>query len=335
MNLAIDWQFGEADWVGYLEACPNATIFHHPGWYRSHTEEHETILCPHFQWEDGHHAILPMLIRPKYKGLIREASAGAQHGYGGLVSSRVLSPEHVDEAYSTVRKRFPNFRAYGNPFEAFVNTPPAGPHAKWLEASTQVLPILEPDAQRKLMNETQQKHCKRAEKHGFQFEVIPRPTPAHVAIFYDLYETHSATWSYRRWVRNRHYFETLLEHLGRHLVLFLAWSGERLGGFRLVGGYGRIVTDLFLATDKEASKAHVGPYLVERPLAWCHANGYTIFDFMPSGNLEGVVTYKASFGAQPLGLGEVIHANHVGHALGCARTLAKRDTPRIVKPAGV
>ena len=193
MKLAIDWEFGEPDWARYLEACPHATIFHHPGWYRSHTEEHETVLCPHFQWENGDHAILPMLIRPKYKGLIREASAGAQHGYGGLVSPWPLSSEQVEAAYSVVLNRFPNLRAYGNPFEAFVNTPSAGPHATRLEASTQVLPILESAAQRALMNDTQQKHCKRAEKHGFRFEVVPGPSPAHVATFYDLYEAHSAT----------------------------------------------------------------------------------------------------------------------------------------------
>lgn len=335
MKLAVNWQISEPDWAQYLEACPNATIFHHPGWYRSHSEEHEAILCPHFQWEDGYHAILPMLIRPKYKGLIREASAGAQHGYGGLVSPWTLSPEQVDEAYAVVRERFPNLRAYGNPFESFVNTPPVGPQAKRLEASTQVLPILEPDAQRMRMNDTQQKHCKRAEKHGFRLEVIPGPTPAHVATFYGLYEAHSATWSYRRWVRDRRYFESLLEHLGPHLVLFLAWSEDRLSGFRLVGCYGRIVSDLYLATDKDAAKFHVGPHLVERPLAWCHAHGYKLFDFMPSGNLDGVMTYKASFGAEPLPLAEVSYANRVGHVLACARALAKRDLPRTAKPAGV
>jgi GNAT superfamily N-acetyltransferase len=338
MKPAIDWQFSEPDWARYLEDCPHATIFHHPGWYRSHSEADEVILCPHFQWDDGNHAILPMLIRPKYKGLIQEASAGAQNGYGGLVAPRALSPEHVDTAYSAVRKRFPNFRAYGNPFEAFVNTPSVGPHSKRLEAFTQVLPILEPEAQRKLMNETQQKHCKRAEKHGFRFEVIAGLTPAHVATFYDLYEAHSATWSYRRWVRDRPYFENLLSNLGPHLVLFLAWSEDRLSGFRLVGSYGGLVTDLYLATDKDASKSHVGPYLIERPLAWCHAHGYRNFDFMPSGNLAGVITYKASFGAQALPLVEVIHENRVGHTLAYARALAKRDVPSIgspVKPAGV
>lgn len=327
MKLAIDWQFGEPDWARYLEDCPHATIFHHPGWYRSHSEEHEAILCPHVQWEDGSHAILPMLIRPKYKGLLREASAGAQNGYGGLVSPCVLSPEQVDEAYSIVRDRFPNLRAYGNPFEAFVNTPSVGPHGKRVEASTQVLPILDPEAQRRLMNDTQQKHCKRAEKHGFRFEVIQGPTPADVATFYDLYDAHSATWSYRRWVRDRRYFENLFSNLGPNLVLFLAYSEERLSGFRLVGCYGHLVMDLYLATEKDASKSHVGPYLIERPLAWCHAHGYRLFDFMPSGNLAGVYTYKASFGAQALPLVEVIHENRMGHALAGVRALVKRDVP--------
>ncbi|MNT29519.1 hypothetical protein D3C72_1652650 [compost metagenome] len=56
---------------------------------------------------------------------------------------------------------------------------------------------------------------------------------------------------------------------------------------------------------------------------------------MPSGNLAGVITYKASFGAQPLPLVEVIHENRVGHALAYVRALAKRDASSPMQPAGL
>lgn len=329
MKVAVDWQFSQLDWARYLEGCGHTTIFHHPGWYRVHAGEGDQVTCQRFEWPDGQHAILPLIIRPKYKGLIREASAGAENGYGGLVSATGVSSEQVEEAYALVRERYPNLRAYGNPHEAFVNTPASNPHEKRLEATTQVLPILEPTEQRKLMNETHQKHCKRAEKHGFRFEALPGPLPADVALFYDLYAEHNANWLDRRWVRDRTYFRKLFEHLGEKLVLFLAWSEDRLSGFRLVGGFGTVVMDLYLATDKEAAKSHVGPYLIERPLGWCYEHGYRIFDFMPSGNLEGVFAYKASFGAQAQPVVEVMESNRMGLVLSNVRRLAKRKAPAV------
>lgn len=325
MNMMVDWHYHEEAWERFLESCPHATIFHHPGWYRAHAATAGAIRCIHFQWDGGQEGLMPLIVRPKYKGLIKAASAGAENGYGGLVSPTPLSSEQVEAAYAAVRTRHPNLRAYGNPHERYLNIPRNGAYLKRAEASTQVLPILAPENQRKLMNETQQKHCKRAEKQGFRFEVISEPGPVEVSRFYPLYEAHNASWGYRRWVRDREYFERLFRELGKQLVLFLAWSGDRLSGFRLVGCQGPIVMDLYLATDQEAAKSYVGPFLVARPLEWCYSKGYRIFDFMPSGNLSGVMTYKASFGSQPLPVAEVTSEDRLGHALSIARALARRD----------
>jgi hypothetical protein len=332
LNNVTDWQFSEQDWVRYLETCPQATIFHQPGWYQIYSGDQDLVLCPHFQWEDGHHAILPLIVRAKYKGLLREASAGVDNGYGGLVSATGLSPEQVDDAYATVRNRYPNLRAYSNPHEAFVNTPAVGNHDQRIDAFTQVLPVMEPSLQRKLMNDTQQKHCKRAEKAGFRLEIIEGPKPEDISIIYDLYQAHSANWESQRWIRERSYFRKLFQYLGKNLVLFLAWSDDELSGFRLIGCSGEIVIDLFLATEKAAQKSYVGPFLIDRPLAWCHEHGFRVFDFMPSGSLEGVIKYKASFGAQPLPVFEVIGENRVGHVLSLARAFAKKDSRLRARP---
>lgn len=116
----------------------------------------------------------------------------------------------------------------------------------------------------------------------------------------------------------------LLARLGDKLVVFLAWSNDQLVGFRLIGCSKNHVVGLFLATDPAANHLHVGPFLVDRLLAWCFENGYKTFDFMPSGKLEGVITYKASFGATQVPISEVIVQNRVGQALAIARTVTKR-----------
>lgn len=136
---------------------------------------------------------MPLIVRPKFKGLIREASSGVENGYGGLVSAGELTPEQVKEAYVAVKARFPNLRIYGNPHETYINTPMPGPHQTRIDSFTQSLPILEPPLQRKRMNESQRKRCKRGERHGFTEEIIESPDPTLTSLFYDLYQAHNAS----------------------------------------------------------------------------------------------------------------------------------------------
>jgi CelD/BcsL family acetyltransferase involved in cellulose biosynthesis len=305
----ITWDLAEADWAAFVARCPHATFFHLPAWYMAHGYPTATALI---RFEDGAEALLPLALRQRFRGLVTEAMAGIENGYGGLVSPTPLTAAQVDAAYELVRRRFPDLVVTGNPHGAYPNLPAGGPIG--LDA-TQVVPILDREGQRKLLGSSRKKHVTRAAKAGFHQEVRTHLTAADAASFYPLYARRAAAWTYTRWVRDEAYFERLCEAAGDRLALFLAYRDGELAGFRLLGLQGPVVMDLFLATDARHDEDHVGPFLVIEPLAWLHEQGYQRFDFLPSGRLEGVKAYKASFGATPLEHASTRLAGWVGRGL--------------------
>jgi CelD/BcsL family acetyltransferase involved in cellulose biosynthesis len=305
----ITWDLPREAWSEFLARCPEATFFHAPAWYAAHGLPTATALV---RYEDGAEALLPLALRKRYKGLLTEAASGIENGYGGLVSPTPLTAAQVDAAYELVRRRFPDLAVTGNPFGLYPNLPPGGPIS--LDA-TQVLPILDPEAQRKLLGSTRKKQVQRAAKAGFRLEVRTQLTGADAASFYPLYAERAAAWSYTKWVRDEAYFRDLCQACGESLALFLAYKDDELAGFRLLGLHGPVVMDLFLATAERHDEEYVGPHLVMEPLAWLHERGYQHFDFQPSGRLEGVKAYKASFGASAREHGATRQVGWMGRGL--------------------
>lgn len=320
--MDITWNVDVETWTRLVAESPNATFFHTPAWYEANRCLGYEPAAVAFRWPDGTEALLPLALKPSYKGLLKEGFAGIENGYGGLVSARPLSPMQVAAAYQGVRRRYADLRVVGNPFEVYANVPADGERH---EDATQVVPVLEPAAQRKRMSDTRVKHCKRGAKAGFTLEVKSGLTGEDAARFYALYASRAADWDYGKWARDEAYFRSLCEVAGRHLVLFLAYQGETLAGFRLLGVTGPVVMDLFLATDPAFEPQHVGPLLVEAPLNWCFEQGYAQFDFQPSGRLEGVKAYKASFGAEPVPHAHVVLRGTAGRSLDALRRLIRPE----------
>jgi CelD/BcsL family acetyltransferase involved in cellulose biosynthesis len=324
---SITWDLPTEAWSAFLARCPRATFFHTPEWYAAHART--AGYRPHpalIQFEDGSEALLPLATRPRFRGLIQEALAGIENGYGGLVSPLPLSREAVESAYQLVRMRFPDLTVVGNPFEAYDNLP--GATERETDA-TQVLAIRPMEDQSKLMSETRAKQIKRAKKAGFEIEVLHPVSAADALRFYPLYAERASEWAYTKWMRDEAYFRALCDKAGSKLALFLASKDGELAGFRLLGLHGPVVMDLFLATAKAHEPAHVGPLLVGEPLRWCHEHGYDMFDFQPSGRLEGVKAYKASFGAASLPHGTTRQGGLVGRTLGTLHRLSARTTSAI------
>ncbi|MDB5101817.1 MAG: putative methicillin resistance protein [Cyanobacteria bacterium RYN_339] len=305
----ITWELPVEAWSAFVARCPDATFFHTPEWYAAHGLPTAT---PLIRFEDGAEALLPLAVSRRFRGLVAEGLAGLENGYGGLVSPGPLTDAQVNAAYALVRQRFPDLAVVGNPFGAYPNLPAGSPLA--LDA-TQVLPVVDREAQRKLMVATRRKHVAKALEAGFRLEVRTALQAEDAASFYPLYAERAAGWTYTKWVRDEAYFRRLCEAAGAKLALFLAYKNDELAGFRLLGLQGPVVMDLFLATAERHDRDQVGPYLVVEPLAWLHERGYELFDFQPSGRLEGVKAYKASFGATPREHATTRQAGWVGRGL--------------------
>jgi hypothetical protein len=257
--------------------------------------------------------------------LVKEALAGIETGYGGLVSPEPLSSAQVDEAYRLVLARYPELVITSNPHEAYSNLP------SWLTPQmdfTQVAPLLPPDEQRKLMSRSRLKTIKAADEENYDLIIKEGLSPRDVIEFYGCYAEHASEWSYDKFVRNEAYFQSLLRHAGQDLVLFLAYRDEFLAGFRLLGCYGRNVMALNVARAKRYKDWNVGPYLAAESMAWCHEQGYAAMDFMPSGRLESVRSYKASFGGACVTHGVVTHTGQLGSSFAALRQALHGTTAR-------
>jgi hypothetical protein len=242
--------------------------------------------------------------------------AGLENGYGGLVSADALSTDHVRAAYRIMRERFPDLRVAGNPHAAWTDTFPG---ATTTATATQLVAVRDRAEQLKAMNPKRAARVRKAAKQGFELTVVPGPTLDDVARFYPLYAAHAASWRETRWVRDEAYFEALLHHAGRDLVLFLVHHGGELAGFRLLGVQGAHGLGLHLAASERHEPMDAGPFMIAETLAYCHDHGVTTFDFLPSGALSGVVAYKASFGAVEAPLVGVSAESWLARGLAAAR----------------
>jgi hypothetical protein len=313
MIREIEWDLAPAAWRALAERCPRATIYHTPGWSLTQRDHGGYALhTVRFVFADGKQALLPLATRKRFRGLLREAVSGVEGGYGGLASTAPLSPDQVEEAFRRVRQRFGDLVVTGSPHEAFPNLP-AGKLAS--ADPTQIIPILQPQAQLAAMSETRRGSIRRAGREGYRSEVIVAPEPSQVARFFPIYEEHAEGWGSQRWRRDERYFQTLFHHAGRDLVLFLAWHGEELAGFRILGGFGRVAIAMHLSRARPYERRHVAPFMMGETLAWCHAHGHEAVDLLASGSLEGVRSYKASFGAVERPCPVVSHTSWVGASL--------------------
>ncbi|HEY9723492.1 MAG TPA: GNAT family N-acetyltransferase [Oscillatoriaceae cyanobacterium] len=331
MTTRIEWGLTPTRWDAFVRRCPQATFFHSPGWYLAQAQAYGYQLDPALvRFSDGTEALLPLATRAAYKALTRLAFAGVENGYGGWVSETPLSSEQAEEGYRLVRARYPNLRITGNPYDAAAALP-----SGWRgEADeTQALSILPSDEQQQLMATSRAKRARKAVRQGFTLEAIENPSEADVARFYELYAAHSANWRYTRWRKDEAYFRALFRHAGDRLVLFLAHHEGQLAGQRIVACDATRALDLYLSTDARFEPIDIGSFMVVAPLSWLHAHGYTLFDFLPSGNLDGVRAFKASYGASPLAFTRGQCNGLFGRSLEALWQLANRRAPLAASPS--
>jgi hypothetical protein len=279
-------------------------------------------------FETGETALMPLAVRPKYKGLLKEAMAGIEAGYGGWVSPRPLSAAQYALADRLVRQRYPDLTVTGNP-HATVSAVGEGGETD----CTQVIPLKPRDQQLAHMSNSRAKTVVKAAKEGYTLEVYTDLNESHVDLFYSLYEEHSSSWQYVKHRHDENYFRALLRHGGSKMVLFLAKHGDDLAGYRILCLQGPVVIALFLGRAKAYEKRNVSPYLMGESMAWAHEHGFQFFDVLPSGVLNGVREYKASFGAASMPYTVVQHTGFAGASLEAVWKMVKGNKTQVAPAA--
>jgi predicted N-acyltransferase len=193
---------------------------------------------------------------------------------------------------------------------------------------THVLPLRPPDEQLAGYSESRARHVRQAQRSGLRIEVLEGLDASSAARIYPLYAKHAAAWRYTKWARDEAYFRTLASRAGRHLTLFLAHHDDRVVGLHLVASYPPIAIQLHLATDGAFNRLNPASLLVHEALGWCYRNGFSAFDFMASGHLDGLKLFKASFGATPMAYPLATQAGWLSQSLHSVRQLTRQGKPR-------
>lgn len=321
MRASVRWPLSEADWEAFLAACPRATFYHTPAWYRPHAETYGWEMAPMgIRLSNGEEALLPMALRAKYRGLLREAVSGVGGGYGGLVTPRPWPLDWVQVAYREVSQVFPELFVYSNPFEHYFNAPLPGFGFRLLETSTQALALADLETLRERYSRSRRKQCRKAMAEGYQIQTVP--AYGELERFYRVYEEATAEWSSRRWVRPKVFFERLLRYGGERLrICYVLQEGEPIG-VRLIASYGQVGIGLVYALKRGHDQGAASSALTEAALAMCYKAGLRFYDFGGSGALAGIRYFKESFGAVPLLTVMAQRQGIAGRVLGHARAAA-------------
>ncbi|MEB3198119.1 MAG: GNAT family N-acetyltransferase [Candidatus Sericytochromatia bacterium] len=297
MTMHVD-EVDEATWQAAWLACPAATFFHSPAWYRLACElEGGRATAHRFRFADGREAVLPMRLSRSFRGLVSRVECGVQNGYGGLLEARPLDGAQRRAIAAWLTSRWQDVVWTGNPHDPSEPFWGAGVAA---QDETRVVDLQPFADQLAACHATRRRHWRRAEQDHLSVRLVDAPDGALLQAIYSLYRDHATRWQYTRWLREASYFRQLFAWGGPHVQLVVMYREAHLLGFQMVATGPAAALQLNLATDPEAAEAHAGTYLALETMRLLQARAVARVDLLPSGRLTTVRQYKESLGARPL-----------------------------------
>jgi hypothetical protein len=186
-----------------------------------------------------------------------------------------------------------------NPFD-----PPAGgsfPLPLRPAGVTLTLPVAPLEEMRRRYGKERQRAVRRYLDADVRLECVDRPDERHRQLFWQLYRQSTDDWRQlgrpSTWVRDEAWVRALWHCSRDHLTMVTAWVGDQLAGAEILAVQGRVATELLSVWDRQFGKLQISTALTEGSVVAAHARGSHHLDGMPSGSLDGVERFKASFGA--------------------------------------
>jgi hypothetical protein len=327
--MIIDWQCSPATWQAVLDQVPQATFFHSPAWAAT-VEAVGDVRCTaaHIRWPDGRQAIVPLAIRRIWGGMMRLASTSLEGCYGGVLANGPVSDEELSAVYRAIRRRYPDLRIYGNPFQP-VPSPATGIRPS--EATrVRVFALAPLGAMRQAYRPSRRGHVRRYQAEGVTTTLIPQPDATHLPLFMRLYAHETGFWASRDHIKDEAWFRRLWARAHDHLTLVVARKGDEVAGVALDARQGDVVTQLCLAWDRRFVSQQIPTALMEGSLQESYAQGCRYLDVMSCAQQAGIDHFKASFGAAALPIWCDYRPSAVTTALMAAKSLLKgRSTPTL------
>lgn len=321
--MIVDWHCDPATWQATLDRVPHATFFHTPAWAAVVTAAGGArCRAAHFRWPDGVSAIVPLTLRPIWGGWRQVACTSLEGCYGGILSDGPLGVERQRAVYRALRRRFPDLRLYGNPFEP---PPDAATAVQPREATRVYVFRLAPlDSLRQAYRPSRRGHVRRYQAAGVTVTRVRHPDEGLLPLFMRLYEQETGYWASQEHVKDTAWFRRLWREAGSRLTLVVARHGDEVAGVALDARQGQVTTQVCLAWDRRFLAAQIPTALMEGSLLDGIESGCTYLDLMSSAHQEGIAHFKASFGAEARPIWCDYRASTVTTALMAAKSLVAR-----------
>ena len=291
-------------WWDVARACDHATFFHTPIW-------HELACSTYPSYEDctivdatenNVKIVLPLLkINRHVNGRLSSLTSTFAGCYGGVISDSTISEEDKACVYRNIlSNKVGRFRLTGNPISndlpgLLKNRP------EHEEDFTHILPL---DADYPTLSSRFQSGHKRNLKKGIKLGVTVRKAKSEkdYRAYYDCYEDSLRRWgdqatSQYPWGLFQNGF-LLSQKYPDNITLWLACIDERILGGAWVFYWNRHASYWHGAGYESAFKFYPNHVLHAHIIENAIERGFTFYDFLPSGNHEGVAKFKSRFGAE-------------------------------------
>jgi hypothetical protein len=302
MSVSID-SIGpatNAKWDEVWEKCSYGTYFHSREWaeiWNVYSKRHlrpEPLL---FRFSDGLEAIFPLSVSKSYRGLFEEYVSSPAGTFGGWISEERLTNRHATLMTGYVRDRKAGLILRLNPYDetsASIQSEGSVPDVTY---TLDLRPGF--DAVYREISKGHRSAAKKAARSGVTIEQNNRHEDwdEHFAVYED---------SLRRWgsKATSRYAMSLFSEMRRrnspNIKLWLAkYQGQAIAGAVCLYAPSHVAYWQGAAMEQYFNLR--GPnLLIEEAIRHASQQGYSWFDFNPSGGHEGPTAFKEHFGTKPL-----------------------------------
>jgi hypothetical protein len=288
-------------WQDVAEACSWATYFHAPGWALAVTQTFPqyTPAAIGFVMESGARAVIPFVVEEKRKILktgkrYKSMEPGV---YGGIIADQELSPREADEILGhVINLKNSEGRIVGNPFREFLF--PA--RMKKKEMYTQVIDLSPGfDGLVQGFSRGQKSNIRQAQKK--QITVRRAATEQDISGYFDIYVQTLKRWGGKTAASYpRQLFLNLFRQKDPHIQFHLAEKeGQIIAGI-IVLAWQKKLLYWHGCSRGEFFRDYPNNLLHYEIIKWACENGFAHYDMGPSMEMEGVIKFKKSFGAEQL-----------------------------------
>lgn len=328
ISIASIYSASFEEWDAIWRDCDYSTFFHSREWaeiWQRSTGEDIHLVPEIVLFSDQKKALLPLVYRKRAKGLLNTYTTSMEGTFGGWISTDTLQAEHAALLTNHLLKRVTSNLSWRmNPYDPSLSKIQnaienkclsinwaASKSAKfWQSLANFNRPILIPDDTHAINLEpgfsglfksqsSIVRKAKKAQKAGV--EITFAETVEDWNEYYQVYQS-----SVERWRKDPstayswELFKDIFEHRSPRVKLWIARYDNKIVSGALCFYSKKHVVYWHGSSLKEYFELRPVNLLMLEIIKDACERGYAWYDFNPSGHMQGVITFKESFGAKPL-----------------------------------